>query len=337
MKALGWWRKFFAKESAPLPPPLAAPASSVPLEIGKYELVRLLGRGGMADIFLAKVTEGPKAGQLVAIKRLNARLATDAVNAAMLQREVEVMRLMDHPLIVKVLEGDMAAGTPYMVMELVDGRDLGAVLRQCKKLGIRLPVDFAVFIAVQVLEALAYAHHLCAPDGKMLGLVHSDVSPGNVFISVTGELKLGDFGVARGVSDYVGIQAVGGKAHYLSPEALESGQVTLALDLWSTAVLLYEMLAGVRPFEGADVEKVLANVTRGEHVNVRMHRPEVSEALDDVLEVALNQDASARFLDAASFIEALKPHYDPHVGTPLAVSAVVRGLFGAATTGQPGA
>jgi serine/threonine-protein kinase len=242
---------------------------------------------------------------------------------------------MDHPLIVKVLDGGVIAGTPFMVMDLVDGRDLAAVLKRCRFRQIKLPIDFAVFIACQLLDALAYAHALKGADGKPLGLVHSDVTPGNVFISIVGELKLGDFGVARGVADYVGIQAVGGKAHYLSPESLAHGTVTPSLDLWSVAVVLYELLAGVRPFEGETTDAIIAAVKSGRHTPIEQLRPEVGPAVSAVLHRALAVDPTRRFKDANEMKAALEPHYDPNVGTPLAVSAVVRGLFGTVRTTVP--
>jgi serine/threonine-protein kinase len=300
--------------------------------LGNYELVRLLGRGGMADIYLGRILEGPRAGQPVAVKRISSTIARDRQTIALLQRECEVMQLMDHHLIVKVIDGGVVADHPYMVMDLVDGRDLGAVLKRCAFLEIKLPIDFAVFIACQVLEALAYAHALKGPDGKPVGLVHSDVSPPNVLISIVGELKLGDFGVARGVADFVGIQAVGGKAHYLSPEAIVRGEVTPALDLWSTAVLLYELLAGERPFNGPDTDAVLEAVKRADPAPIQQLRPEVSDVLAAALVRALHQDPSKRYADAAEFLAALAPEFDPNVGTPLAVSAVVRGLFGTVRT-----
>ncbi|MBK7863796.1 MAG: serine/threonine protein kinase [Archangiaceae bacterium] len=286
----------------------------------------------MADIYLGRITAGPRADQPVAIKLISSSLAKDAQTLKLLERECEVMQLMNHPLIVKVLDGGVIGDSPYMVMDLVDGRDLGAVLKRCRFLGIALPVDFAVFIACQVLEALAYAHALKDKGGQPLGLVHSDVSPPNVLISIVGELKLTDFGVARGVADYVGIQAVGGKAHYLSPEAIRDGEVTPALDLWSTAVLLYELLANERPFDGESTDAVLAAIQRAKCRPIRALRPVVSPLLAGVLTRALDPDPSRRYPDAAAFLAALQPEFDPNVGTPLAVSAVVRGLFGTVRT-----
>ena len=162
-----------------------------------YAVEGLLGRGGMAEVFLARVLAGPQAGQLVAIKRLLPALARDAEYVALFRQEAELTRRLRHPAIVSVLEAGVAGGVPYIAMEYVDGRNLKEILAQCAARRILLPVDFAAYVAHVIAQALAHAHEGWDEQGVLLGIVHNDVSPSNVFISRLGEIKLGDFGVAR--------------------------------------------------------------------------------------------------------------------------------------------
>jgi serine/threonine-protein kinase len=216
-----------------------------------------------------------------------------------------------------------------MAMEYIDGRDLGQVLRRCRERKISLPIDFAVFLGVTLLDALAYAHRAKTPTGKELAIVHCDISPSNLFISRVGEIKLGDFGIARVTHERLEPgQAVWGKAYYLSPEAL-AGRIDSHADLWAATTTVYELLTNERPFTGPKPEDVLEAIKRAKPKRVRERRPEVSEALDELVMRGFSKDLAQRYPDAGAYAEALRPHYNELIGTPLAIAAVVRGLFGA--------
>ncbi|MBI3185741.1 MAG: serine/threonine protein kinase [Myxococcales bacterium] len=285
-----------------------------------------MGRGGMSEVFRARVLAGPRAGWTVAIKRLLPSLASDPANVEQFAHEADVSRYLDHPNIVRVLEVGVIEDVYFMVMEMVDGRDVGQILKRCRQKGILWPVDFAVYAAKALLDALAYAHQATGPSGKPLGIVHCDVSPSNLFVSRTGDLKLGDFGVARAKGRGGG--ELIGKPYYFSPEALD-GQVTPAADLWSATVTLYEMLTLERPFTGKDPEEVFAAIRGRLHTPVRMLRPEASEELEALIERNFSLELPDRFQNAAEYAAALGPLFDERIGTPLAISAMVRGLFGA--------
>jgi serine/threonine-protein kinase len=265
----------------------------------------------------------------VAIKRLLPELARDAEYVALFTAEAELSRMLHHPSIVEVYEIGFEAGQYFMVMDFIDGRDLGQIVRRCRDRKILLPVDFAVFLTVTLLDALAYAHQLRSPADKPLGIVHCDVSPSNLFISRVGEIKLGDFGIARvKARDSDEGAKIWGKPYYLSPEMID-GQVGAAADLWASAATLYELLCNQRPFTGADPDEVFAAIRKAEPRSVRELRPEVSEELEGVLNRALSRNPAERFPNAAWFSDALQPHFDELIGNPLAIAAVVRGLFGA--------
>ncbi|MGC4114301.1 MAG: serine/threonine-protein kinase [Myxococcales bacterium] len=301
----------------------------MPVQFGPYELQALVGKGGMAEVFRAQVTQGPRAGQTVAIKRLLPQLASDKEYVELFTAEAELTRRLKHPNIVEVFDTGAIGGQYFIAMDYIDGRDLGLVLRRCRDRHILLPTDFAVFLVVTLLEALAHAHAMKGEDGTPLGIVHCDISPSNLFVSRIGEVKLGDFGIARvKTRDSDSPVQVWGKPYYLSPEMID-GQVEPSADLWAAAATLYELLCNERPFRGADPGQVMDAIKRAEPTPIRSMRPEVSEDLEDVVVQGLSRARAVRFPDAASFIAALAPHYDERIGNPMAIAAVVRGLFGA--------
>jgi len=295
---------------------------------GNYELLAPLGRGGMAEVFRARVLSGKYQGWDVAVKRLLPSLTGDPSSVECFIREADLSTQLDHPNIVKVLDVGIAEGTYYIVMELVDGKDLAQILRRCKQRGIPLPLDFAVYLGKVLLEALAYAHTATGPQGEALGIVHCDVSPSNIFISRMGEVKLGDFGVARVFFDGSRDQReVLGKPYYLSPESLR-GIVTPEADLWAATVVLYELLTLERPFTGNTPEEVFFNIRHRRYRPMHALRAEIPELLEELVGRGFAARIEDRYPTAESYAQALTPHYDELVGTPLAIAAVVRGLFG---------
>ncbi|MCE9672277.1 serine/threonine protein kinase [Myxococcus stipitatus] len=297
--------------------------------VGRYELLSRLGRGGMAEVFLARVREGPRAGEHVALKRVRPERAHDAEAHEQLLHEAELARCLSHPHIVGFIEYGEAPDGGYLALELVEGPDLGRVLAQCRKRGIELPIDISVLIVRQVLEALEHAHSATSTTGRPLGVVHCDVSPHNVLLSRAGEVKLADFGVARSRAGMTLDARRLGKQHYRSPELL-AGEVSVAVDLWATAVLLYELLSLESPFPSGPEEEVEAAIRGGRVKPVRLSAPAVSDALALVLDRALAPHPAQRFTSARQFARALAAIADDRVATPLAVAAVVRGLVGPA-------
>lgn len=293
--------------------------------LGNYELVRLLGRGGMAEVFAARALSGPKEGQEFALKQLLPELQNDPEYVSLFAGEADLIRFLDHPNVVKVHEVGVEADTYFLVMELIDGRDGGQIVKRCRERKIPWPIDFAVYLTKVLLEALAYAHEAKGPTGKPLGIVHCDVSPSNLFISRTGDIKLGDFGVARGLID-AGVADVMGKPYYLSPETLK-GVISPAADLWAATVTLYELLTMHRPFTGKRADEVFHAIKMGERVPLHERRSGVPPAIAAVIDRGFAPDPADRFPDAAAYAKALQPLYDERIGTPLAISAVVRGLF----------
>jgi serine/threonine protein kinase len=294
--------------------------------IAGYEIDALLGRGGMAEVFRARATSGPRMGRHVALKRLLPAVAGDPEQAALLQREALLTSHLHHPHIVEVFEAGSDAEGPFIAMEYVDGRNLRQILARCAARGIFLPLDFAAYLAHVLAGALDHAHAGRGRDGRPLGIVHCDVSPSNVFISRLGEIKLGDFGVALTPGATKGAAGALGKIHYLAPEQIRGEAITPRTDLFALGAVLFELLTDQKAFPGASVDEVGQRILRGELRAPSELRPEVPFELDAVVLRCLAQRPEERWESAAALAGEIATRYDPGIGTPLAIAAVVRGL-----------
>lgn len=294
--------------------------------IADYEILRLLGKGGMAEVFRARAVAGRFEGRELALKKLLPALRKDEEAVRLFTAEADLSRHLHHPNIVQVLDVGTETDDAFIVMDLIDGRDVAQIIKRCRQKKVPWPIDFALYLARVLLEALDYAHHARGPDGNPLGIVHCDVSPSNFFVSRTGELVLGDFGVARSLLG-AGPDQVMGKPFYLSPEAI-AGHLDPSIDLWAVGVTLYELLTLQRPFIGKTSEEVFNAIRGSNYTPIRTVRPEVPAIVEGLIARAFDVDPAMRFHTAKEFAEELAPLYDERVGTPLAISAVVRGLFG---------
>ncbi len=230
---------------------MIAPASR---KIGKYEILHKLGRGGMADVYLAQDTAANATVALKLIEHAPDADTHDAIEAerrgAMLQARLAAVD--EH--VVRIFEADDADGFFYVAMEYIDGQDLSELLRRG-----RLEVEFAVDVARAVAETLDKAHNLqVAIDGKEFhGVIHGDIKPKNIRINAHGEVRVLDFGIAKALSLSRKLtRNEFGSVPYGSPERLEAGEVNLQSDLWSLAVMLYEMVAGVQPYRADTTERL---------------------------------------------------------------------------------
>ncbi|NVM99181.1 Stk1 family PASTA domain-containing Ser/Thr kinase [Arthrobacter sp. SDTb3-6] len=301
---------------------------------GRYEIGELLGRGGMADVYMARDI---RLGRTVAIKLLRGDVARDAQLKARFRREAQAVAGLNHPSIVAVYDtgehssadalGD-AAKLPYIVMEYVSRKTLRDLVRADD-----ITVDQAIDFTLGVLSALEYSHRA--------GIVHRDIKPANVMVVEDSEgrpggVKVMDFGIARTISDSAATmtqtQTVMGTAQYLSPEQARGESVDARSDLYSAACLFYEMLAGRPPFQGDSPVSVAYQHVREVPSAPSTFNPEVSPALDSVLLKALQKDREDRFQDAASFRRALRA---ARTGVVLAAPAAPAATDPLATVPEP--
>jgi serine/threonine protein kinase len=298
--------------------------------IGGCAIEALVGRGGMAEVFRARALDGPRAGQAVAVKRLMPRLAGDPAKVRLFEREAAITRELRHPAIVSVYDSGVAGGLPFIVMEYVDGRNVGQVMAQCARRNIVLPVDFAAYLVHVVATALDCAHSFKDFDGNALPLVHCDLSPSNVFISRTGEVKLGDFGVARFLAGEGGRgREAYGKVRYLAPEQIRGEAVTPRTDLFALGAVFFEILTNQPAFPGRDPDEVGQRILHGELRSPAQLRPDIPHPLVALCLRCMAALPAERVASAAAFAREIDQAYDHSIGTPLAIASVVRGLFGA--------
>jgi serine/threonine-protein kinase len=256
---------------------------------GRYRLLRRIGSGGMADVWLA---EDPHLQRRVALKVLHRRFAQDREFVERFRREAEAAAGLSHPNIVAVFDRGEVEGTYYIAMQLLEGRSLKELIDQ------GLTPEQSVALIRQVLEAAGYAHRH--------GVVHRDLKPQNVIVDEEGKATVTDFGIARaGASEITQAGSVMGTPHYLSPEQAQGQAVTAVSDLYSTGVILYEALAGRVPFEADSAVAIAMKQVSHTPQRPSSIAPAVSPALDAVVMRALEKDPGQRFQSAEAFIAAL--------------------------------
>jgi len=279
--------------------------SKVPEVIGGYELVRPLGRGGMAEVWLARKGVGDRGSKHIAIKLIAEHYLNDARYARMFRAEAELAAVLSHANIVQVFDEGEDEGRSFLVMEWVDGLNLlklSAVLALLEDEQQRLRV--IAYIIGQLLHALHYAHSITSADGHPLGVVHRDVSPHNVLVSNHGEVKLADFGVAYHAFEESSGVHIKGKVRYMAPEQLAGKTRSPTVDLYAVGAVLHELLDG-RRFRGEheDGQELFSAVITGKVSP--LSRPVPAE-LDRLRLGLLVPDPAQRIQTAAEAFALLK-------------------------------
>ncbi len=217
----------------------------MPQTVGQYRLIRKIGEGGMAEVWVGQRASMGRATKSVAIKLMATDKTDDARHRRMFLEEARLSMLMSHSNVVQVFDAGQHEGRPYLVMEWVDGLDLARLCELRRGTSRPWPARLSGYIVGEILRGLAYAHHL-SHQGQMHCVVHRDVSPHNVLVSTSGEVKVTDFGVARlATEDTSGIH-IKGKLRYMAPEHLAGRSRDPAVDLFSVGAVLHELLAGAR-------------------------------------------------------------------------------------------
>ena len=267
---------------------------------GRYTVVRKLANGGMAEIFLA-MQQGHEGFQKpVVLKRILGSVYSDPQFRNMLIDEAHISMSLTHSNIVQVLDLGLAGGRYFLVLELIDGWDLGHILQRAKAAAFPLPPGLGLFVVTEICRALAYAHAKRGANGESLGIVHRDVSPNNVLISEHGEVKLADFGIAKAMNkrEHTGTGVVKGKVAFMSPEQGLGKPIDGRSDVFSLGTLLYVVTVGVRPFEAATDLEVLLRVQRAEFKAPGRARPDMGPELTSVITRAMRMSPDERYQTA---------------------------------------
>ena len=274
--------------------------------VGGYELLRELGRGGMAEVWLARRTRS-STGKFVAIKLILPQYVGVERYSRMFASEAEVAAPLSHSNICQVFDEGEERGRSYLVMEWVDGADLAQLLPAIAELRRRDPqlrLRVAAYVIGQVLHGLSYAHKIQSHRGKSLGIVHRDISPQNVLVSVSGDVKVTDFGIAhRMIEETSGIN-VKGKLRYMAPEQLEGRSHEPTVDLFAVGAIFHELLAGEKFRSDADGQAALYHRVMSGHVPPAPS--DVPPELEAVRRALLDPDPAKRPQTADAAVLMLK-------------------------------
>jgi serine/threonine protein kinase len=277
-----------------------------PEQFGRYLLTEKIATGGMAEIFNAKIFGAMGFEKSVVIKRILPQFAEDSEFLRMFITEAKLVCHLEHPNIVQVNELGEIDGLYYIAMEHVNGIDARHLWRTLAQRKQRLPGLLALFIVSEFLKGLDYAHRAVGPDGKLLGVVHRDVSPSNILISYRGDVKIGDFGIAL-VQQESKTQAgvLKGKFGYMSPEQVAGMKVDHRSDIFAAGIVLAELLLGRRLFLGQSDFETLDKV-----LNVRLdvldeHENALPSEVVKIVRRALRRELAERYQSAQEFCDSI--------------------------------
>lgn len=289
---------------------------------------RLIGKGGMGEVYEAELQGMEGFSRPVALKLIKEEFSTNPDFIRYFVQEARLAALLNHPNIVQVYHFGRTGIRYYILMEYVEGMDLSGFLARHKATRRPVPPEVAVDIASRILRALAYANDMILPDGSHTSIVHSDVSPRNIMLSFEGEVKLGDFGIARAAAG--SIASAGnymGKAEYLAPERVEAGYTSAAGDVFSAALVLYEMLTLHNPFFNNNLDRTLENVRYAPIPSPSELAPSIPRGLSSVVLTGLARRLDERYADAFQFLDALEEAAN-HLDNPGSLADYLADLLG---------
>jgi serine/threonine protein kinase len=276
--------------------------------LGRFELIAELASGGMATVFLARLSGVGGFQRFVAIKRLHPHLAGEHDFIQMFLDEARLAARLHHPNVVPILEIGAAEDGYYLVMEYIEGDTLARVMARSATAGTPLPPKVAVRVVIDALAGLHAAHELVDDDGNGLEIVHRDVSPQNILVGVDGSTRITDFGVARASTRLTTTRSgqLKGKLAYMAPEQARGKGVDRRADLFAMGIVLWEVLARKRLFKGEGEADTLNRVIHEAIPTLLDANPEAHAALDAVCMKALERDADRRYATARDFADALE-------------------------------
>ena len=305
-----------SKSSLRKPPKLPAGSPQDPVRFGHYYLLGLIARGGMAEVYRARLVQPPEDGsepRLIAIKVMRPELAKEARFVDMFHREGQLALMLKNSAIVETVELGNIDGRHFIAMEYIGGRDLTQILRRCQKSSLRIPVPHVVHIGVGIAKGLDFAHNLVGPDGRRLSLVNRDVSPSNVRVAYSGEVKLLDFGIAQALMKFTSeIGILKGKFSYMSPEQIRGMPVDQRTDIFSAGIIIHEMLTTEKLFRGDTEFALMERVRKADVDPPSKFNRRVTPELDRIVMKALARDVADRYSNSAEMHADLKAVLDTY-------------------------
>lgn len=292
--------------------PLRGLATDLPRPFGPYTLLRRLAVGGMAEVYVAKAKGIGGFEKLVAIKVIHPRYSEDDHFVQMLVEEAKLSVLLNHVNIAQTFDlgvvENAGASTYFIVMEFIEGADAYRLLKKAAGKRAKIPIDLCAYVVSEVCHGLDYAHRKRDMTGEPLNIVHRDISPQNVLISFAGEVKIVDFGIAKaamrsGEATEVGV--IKGKYYYMSPEQAWGDPVDARSDIFSSGIVLYELLTGEMLYQQDNLPKLLDAVRKADVEPPSRKRPDIPPELDEIVMRALAKHSNDRYRSAHDFGQAL--------------------------------
>jgi eukaryotic-like serine/threonine-protein kinase len=281
--------------------PPALGTRPLPSRLGRYLLFDHIGRGGMADIYLARVETDLGGSRRVIVKEVLPKHADNPAFSAMLAAEAKLAAALSHANVVTVEDLGRESGTLFIAMEYVEGFDLRELCRRCSHSRIPLPIEFSLLMLMETLRGLDYAHRR--------GLVHRDVSPSNMLISFEGEVKICDFGIARAnAAGDLDDEALRGKAGYMSPEHARGEDVDARADIYAAGIMLWELLSGRRYYRAQPGERLIDVARRAESKALPARDLPREKELHRIVGRALEVDREVRYQTAAAMLRDLEAY-----------------------------
>jgi serine/threonine protein kinase len=278
------------------------PASG-PQQFGDYHLLEKIATGGMAEVWRARAYGLAGFEKILVIKKVLDSLASDDEFIKLFIDEARIAVQLLHVNIVQVFDLGEVNGHYYMAMEYVHGQDLARLVSRSRNLG-PFPIPLTLFVMSEVLKALQFAHARTDDEGNPLRIVHCDISPQNILVSYSGEVKITDFGISRAAFQAKNLhEVIRGKYAYMAPEQVDGKPLDGRTDLFSLGVVFYELLTGRRLFKAKTRDETIARVRRADVPSPRTYRPEVSEDLEAILLKSLRALPDDRYQDAGAMLE----------------------------------
>ena len=306
------------------------PAQASTVGYGRYQLIKKLAAGGMAEVYLARQSGMEGFEKLVVVKRILPHLASDQEFVQMFLNEARIAARFNHANIVQIYDLGKIEDTYFIAMEYIHGEDLGRIMRKAWNAGSWLPPELALRALAGACEGLHYAHVKTDDSGRPLNVIHRDISPQNILVSFDGGVKIVDFGIAKAADSSNATRAgtIKGKYAYMSPEQAQGKDVDARTDVFALGLVLYELLTGVRPLKReTDIQTLQAALAC--EIEVPSKVASISDAMDALVMKALTRDVNARYQSAQEFQLAIE---DFLVTNQMAASSVhlaefMKGLF----------
>ena len=285
------------------PPPSLSQEELLPRQFGKYTLLRAIASGGMAKVYLALQRAVAGFEKLVVIKRILPELSRDPSFVEMLLSEARTAATLNHPNVVQTFDVGESEGTYYIAMEHINGEDIRSIVRAMKRAQVsEFPLEHTLAIILGTCAGLSYAHDKKDLEGKPLNIVHRDISPQNILITFTGDVKIVDFGIAKtnevAVAEKTQAGQLKGKVPYMSPEQASGREIDHRSDIFAVGIMLFELTTGRRLFKAKSEYETLKLICERDYPRPSQIRPGYPPALEAVVMRALAKDPGDRYQSA---------------------------------------